>query len=185
MTNEELKKLRMEYQRLQDVNGEVIKLIERRKELETHDDVAEYLNITNQLQSIDRGVLTDESILKQAIYKTNIKHTNKIYVCIAAYKDVPNHLQYIFGSRYGTDLDDPETKFKCYVDIEKSFNEGQILIPIEQCEGFEKNNNVLYSKDIDPMAFYHHVRNKFFKTCINESQEKAAEKLTIIKILTK
>lgn len=49
MNSEELKKLRMEYHRLQKVNSEVTKLIERRKELETHDDVVEYLNITKQL----------------------------------------------------------------------------------------------------------------------------------------
>ena len=175
----------MEYHRLQKVNSEVTKLIERKKELETHDDVVEYLNITKQLDNIDRRVLTNQDIIKKAIYNTNIKHTNGIYVCIAAYKEAPNYLKNFLGPRYATNINDPEAKFKCYVDIEKNFSEGQKLIPIDQCEGFEKNHNVLYSKNMAPMDFYHHVRNKFFETCISDGQEKAAEKLTIVKILTK
>ena len=185
MNNNELEKLRNEYKNLKNAKEKALQLMERKKELETHADVVEYLNITKQLQNSDYVALSDTKLLQKAIYHASIKHTNEIYVCIAAYKDVPDYLKNILGSRYGTNLNDPEAKFKCYVDIEKSFSDGQKLIPIEQCEGFEKNHNVLYSKDMEPMDFYHYVRKKFFETCINESQEKAAEKLTIIKILSK
>ncbi len=163
MKEELLERIREQYHRLERIREEDKKRWERIKELETKEIIKEYLSLTNMegKSNFRRRYLTNDEMLEISLRGNMgyIDETNKIYVCLGKVK-LSNNLK--------------NNEYKRYMNIEKTSD--SILIPLEKCEEFEKNNQVVFPEKIG-INNYNEIQIEFIKTAVYEGQDKACKKI--------
>lgn len=127
--------------------------------------VKRFIELTNF--DIEKYTLeqTDEDIIgelfRNSLNEIDIEDTNNIYVYMGTYKK--ENEEDIKVSN-----DDPNASFKCYSNIELSYN---LKIPIDLCEEFEKENDVIYIDN--PEKAYFDIQEEFVVKAIKTTQRRA------------
>ena len=75
--------------------------------------------------------------------------------------------------------DDPNADYRLYINIESPDDERKIICTLQT--DFEEQNIVLYPpQGINSSTYFYEIRSMYFKTAINEGQEKAIEKTKVL-----
>lgn len=177
MNSNELNEFKQQYQTVSRKKDIMNSLRIKKEELEKNDVVKLYCQILNEMAELNDDINYEQNILDNAIANSNIKNTNGIYVYFGSfYKN-------IFNQEIPVDHMDHTAQYSVYMDIEKVYSSACITIPIESCESFERDNVILFPKDVysERWILYERIRRMFFETCVVEGQEKAIEKVLKIR----
>ncbi len=180
MKTEEIKLLRKNYYSLVKENQELQTLKKRISELEQTNEVKEYLDLINKLNSnYHVEVKSDHNFVRKAINFSNITPTNDIYVYIGTYK-YDNEVDVVHDSvDYLVSRNDHTADYVVYYNLEaKRYNLNfSIKIPYEKAGEFESKYNVIFSERFDKEAYFYDLQDEYFTTVILESEEKAMSKI--------
>lgn len=181
MTEENLKNIKENYKNSLVAKNMIKELRKREIELkETSKEVQEYLNIKVKINSLNMYGIGDHSdiyLLNEAIANENIKNCNNIYVYAGTYYNLSKSGEKDLLTNYF----DPKADYHKYINIEEGFQKGQVKIPVDKSQIFERDNIVLFQEKEHFSIFYEKMRNMFFETCIREGQDKAIEKVLKIR----
>lgn len=162
MKNEEVEKLKNEYESLLRIKKEILGDIKRKEELEETPEVREYLKLCRIITSGEGysfyGVekLTDDQILDKVIDKFHSEEDNNIYTYI------------------GRELDSNYLKFK---NIETFTIRN---IKSEDIDEFEKQNIVMYpSKSFTADEFFEEMRKEYYKKIVDNYSDRYAKEHAI------
>ncbi len=185
---EQVDKWKQGKEKLNNLKYEKEQLIRQKLLLEKDPKIQEYLKILASIEQKDidleeydndlRWNWNEESIINYYAHSTESNH---IYVCIGGYpeKEINPRItgwKKINDNRVLT-LNDNHVKYRIYSDIETP-NFQDIVMEESKWEEFEKNNIVLFpSKDNNASDFYDKIRLLFLKTCLQESQDEAIQKI--------
>lgn len=156
--------------------------IKKLKELLKEPKVKEYIKLMDQeIPSLKQIKKTDEEIIStlysKYAYRIKEDETNKIFVYLGTYKyselyDIHHSIPDISVS-----YDSKEADYRKYQDIEDNFAK---IIPIKQCEIFEKENIIINPNTRYKTKAYYEIRQEFFTRAIKKDQE-SAKKLILRK----
>ncbi|MBR1413137.1 MAG: hypothetical protein IJ574_00505 [Bacilli bacterium] len=180
MTEENLEELREKYYELISLKNNQAKyqeLLMKKDFLEQNQLVQEYIKTLMEINKMTKykSTINESAVIEDSIKSVNIKDNNNIYVYIGSFiyaqmyeekdKQVPDN--------------DINADYRLYTNIEKQHNDAFIKIPLDEYIKFEKNNKIIYPNiseyGIDQK--YYKYRYEFFKTAIEEGQDKALSKL--------
>ncbi len=155
MKDEEIEKLRSEYESLIGCKKELLKYAERKKELEETPEVMEYLRVC-EIMSSGKGYsyygvekLNDDQILDKVISNFIPEEDNKIYICMSKICN-------IFTYKNIETLD-------------------TLAIPKDNVEEFEKENIVIYpNENEDSNVFFYKIRREYYKKAIDMYSDRYA-----------
>lgn len=179
MKQEILQAIKNDYLAKMKTKTNTIELLKKIEELEQNEIVKEYLNLTEQLKSIDYQEIigrSNEDIMESAFrnHMYSIKETNGIYVCLGTFM-MNNTYDIEHGpSDYRLKRDDPRAEYRIYKDIEKT---DSIQIPINKCEKFESTHKVIIPKTSLTEKYYYELQREFIKTAVKHDQEKACQRV--------
>ena len=183
MTNEELEKIRNKYNSLIGTRQELLNLQKEIEEYEQNPIVRKYLELKERLES-DKAYdyyetinFDNNKILEKSIKSVKVTNTNNIYVCMGTYQNGDINSDF---NDYIVSFDDPNADFREYISVESASYEDDYckLVPISECDAFEKKNIVLYPpKGVKGVDYYCKIRNMYFDTAIKYGCDKALEKV--------
>lgn len=172
--------------RRQDLNNKKLELEQDPKVkeyLETISDISKNNDILKDYKEANYNwKCTEEQFINKNAHSTE---TNSIYVCMWGYgkKILSSKFNGVISFSDVIDwskllaFDDEKTEYRVYADIEKPHAE-KVIIKKRDWKEFEKNNIVLFpSKDNNASDFYDKIRLLFLKTCLQESQDEAIQKI--------
>ena len=173
MNSNELNKFKKQYQEIVKKRELLNSLLVKKEELEKDAMVKSYCELLNELSLLSNELCKEQNILDVAISHVNIKNTNGIYVYFGTFYD--NNL----GQEILVDRTNQYAKYNIYMNIEKIYSSAGVKVPINFCESFEKNNKILFPKNVfsERWVIYEKARRLFFETCISDGQEEAIEKV--------
>lgn len=186
MTEEELERIRKNYQEKLAKRAEILQLGQLIKQYEQDEKVQKYLelidlyrkNTTGHLTGYDKK--TDSDLLYSTLSSVRINSTNNIYIYMGTYKK-NIECDIVHGSNdYRVNIRDPQADYRIYRNLElMSYQRNcEIEVPIKDCLKFEQEHIVIYPKGTSLCdQFYLKLHDEFFNTAIKESQEKALEKV--------
>ena len=143
----------------------------RIKELLNEPTVKEFLNLSGldfdeNLSTLvtERDIIVSELLEKYKEFELNPEDTNKIYLCRGK-----NYLGVLRNGIYQLDIIGKSESVKCgwYCNIESEID--NYLIPIEECDEFERNHTVIFHSD------FGRVQTEFITCAVNNSQENAVK----------
>ena len=169
-------KIKESTQSLEQIKSELLK---QKQFLETNSVVKQYLSIIdsineveNSISKIDNDYGDDSKVLQKLIDSMYIEKTNGIYVYAGTYLNYGrDNIIHISNNYYHPHA------VSVYIDIEKTYSEGKIVIPMKDFPQFELENIVLYPFKLTPFALHQQAQELFFKTCIESTQEEAIQKV--------
>lgn len=179
MKEEILQSIKKEYQEKKQQQNNTIEILKKIEELEQNEIVKEYLNLTEQINTVDYSQIiaqNKDDLLESAFRKHSnlIKETNGIYVCLGTFM-MDNICDIEHGpSDYRVRRNDPKAEYRVYQDLE-NYNTKQI--PIKQCEEFENTHTVIIPKTILTEKYYYELQREFLKNAVKYGQEKACQKV--------
>ena len=183
MTNGELKDIKRNYEELITAKTETDLLNEAIELYEQHPVVIKYLNLKRKLESITKShskveELCDDELLEYVINNIGISNTNNIYVYMGTYQQNDN-ITKENPCDFIVSYDDPNADYRLYINIESPDDERKIICTLQT--DFEEQNIVLYPpQGINSSTYFYEIRSMYFKTAINEGQEKAIEKTKVL-----
>lgn len=156
------------------------KKVDRIKELLNDDKIKEFISLTKiNINDIDLDKITEaeekEKIINDLIAFLNINmtsNTNNIYFYMGDFEG-----KYEKNGRYGYLIKSNNQKLrlkkptivKVYRNIENS--NDQVILPVNQCNEFEKENIIITSND------YYDTQKEFVKDALETNQEDAVKRL--------
>ena len=183
MKNENLQLIRTEYKKLKEEKQVVAQILENIKRLE------QILKIKNQQilaapiysELVSRCKQTDEDLIVDVLENSvsfEGDETNNIYVYMGTFKKMEcsdNYLSMFCETYY----DDSTADYRIYRNLElpSTHLKREINVALKDCGNFEKENIVVYSSDKNLMKNFYNLQAEFLLTAINESQEKAVERV--------
>ena len=145
----------------------------RLKELLNEPQVKEFLKLSNQTFNEDLSIsvpikskIVGELIKDHKEFELEPEETNQIYLCRGK-----NYLARLDNGLYRLDFIGKPDSIRCgwYCNIESEID--NYLIPIEECDEFERNHTVIFHVDFD------RVQSEFITCAVNDSQENAVKKV--------
>lgn len=156
------------------------KKVDRIKELLNDDKIKEFISLTKiNINDINLDKITEteekENIINDLIAFLNINmtsNTNNIYFYMGDFEG-----KYEKNGRYGYLIKSNNQKLrlkkptivKVYRNIENS--NDQVILPVNQCNEFEKENIIITSND------YYDTQKEFVKDALETNQEDAVKRL--------
>ena len=185
MHNEEIEKIKKEYEHLKMVRKEIIDLEKQIKECEQNPIVRHYFELKEMLES-DKSYeyyqtvnFNADQLLLYVINNNKITNTNNIYVYMGTYRMNWDRNGECFED-FVVSFDDINADYSEYFNIElgvSDYNKKKLVSPIRR-EEFEKNNIVLYPPNgVDKYDYYNSVKIMYFDTAIKCGCDKALEKV--------
>ena len=170
-------------------------LEERKKEIALHNEkakrikellkdpkVKEYIKLMNlgtpmlkQIKKTDEEIIS--SFYSKYTYRIKENETNKIFVYLGTYKYSKDYDICHYTPDIQVDYDSDKADYRLYQDLEDSSSK---LIPIKQCEQFEKENIIIIPNTRYRRKEYYDIRQEFFIKAIKKDQE-SAKKLVLKK----
>lgn len=182
MTDQDIKDIKNKYDRLIKIKADLLKKNRRIEELEQEATVREYLCLKEQLKSDKQSSfysvleLSNEEILEKVINELLVANIGQIYVYFGAYKYVDSGSEKI-PNFMSISSNDEKVAYKEYKDIEHDLSIGH-MVPINECEEFEKENIVLFPSDEEnKIEYFNKIRAMYFTTALKYGKEKALEKI--------
>ena len=175
MEQKVLAKIQMRYKNKQNIRDEAMTLINELRTLEQNEFVKRYIELLDKISEVDENILneTDEELIYREFYKfrRDVKVTNKIYFSIGTFKDSMEDYIIHGVSQIRVSCNDPAAEYREYRDIESG---ETLIILIEDCEEFERNNEII-DWPIDGDKGYYQVQKKFVYMAVTEGQEIAKQ----------
>ena len=143
----------------------------RLKELLNESLIKEFMKLSGLTFDEDLGmpVPSKNKIVNQIIeeykeFEFDPEDTNRIYLCTGK-----NYRGMLVDGIYQLDIIGKPESVKCgwYCNIESEID--NYLIPIEECDEFEKNHTVIFHHD------YEKIQSEFITCAVNDSQENAVK----------
>lgn len=183
MKQEELKKLKERFEKLQAKRDEVLEIKKEVTELEELEVVKRYLELKKSLKEKTTGrntgfdKFTDEELVTIALGNTDITPAGEVYVYLGTYKynceiDIVHCPSDIPVSRLSPDAD-----YVVYQDLESKYIDS-IRVPYRETTEFEASHKIIYPKNVlSREKYFYDVQSEYFETMILESPEKAVNKI--------
>lgn len=171
--------LQSEKQKLIDYNNN----IKRIRELQNDANVQEFLNLTNlsyERMSLKKVPSEDliELIFSSHLYEIDERDSNGIYVYLGTYQ-YTDEVDIVHAAHdISVPYDSPVADYRVYHNIEQLCSE---MIPISECDNFEKTHTILNKKRISNKGFYV-IQRDFFIRAIKVDQI-SAKKMVLRKYL--
>ena len=186
MKNEELIKLRENYNELIDERNKIHALKTKIEKLENSPVVKEYLDTvseyedskTKSVNSIEKA--DDSYFIRKAVNRTTITPRDDYYVYMGTYKytdviDVIHAANDIRVNRNSNDAD-----YVVYYNLEASVHsfEGTVEVPYTKADEFESNHKIIFPKNVvSRESYFYDLQEEYYETAILESEDKAIEKI--------
>ena len=185
MTEDDLEKLRVEYEKLKRVQQEITDIITEISALEKTDAVKRYLLLTEQLNNNKNYLYShieskdDMSLISSCIGKVKIKETNGIFVYVGTYM-VNHEIDIVHGSTdFRVNYCDQNADYSQYKNIESSSSDSNYIInvPVSKRSRFEQEHTVVFPKSYFKDKEFYEMQNEFFKDAIKYGQEEAVQRV--------
>lgn len=171
MKEEVLESIRKERDLVLKVLQRENKRKKRLKRLLNESSVKDFLKLSGQTFDEDLSIfipnknkIVGELIEDYKEFEFEPEDTNQIYLCSGK-----NYRGILMDGMYQLDIIGKPESIKCglYCNIESEID--SYLIPIEECDEFEKNHTVIFHSDFDK------VQSEFITCAVNDSQENAVK----------
>lgn len=179
MKEEILQLIKKEYYEIKEKKDNICNLMDKIAELEKNDIVREYLQLKEELQTIDyKNIMrySDKNMIDLAYgkYSHLIDKTNGIYVYLGTYSRGT-----CCDIEHGTSLfrvgrNDSRANYREYGNLEKYH---PVMIPIDKCEEFERNNKIIYLKGYFLESHFYKIQSEFIKDAVEYGQEEACKRV--------
>lgn len=171
MKNEEVKKLKEEFNKLKIKRDEVIAISKEIEELEKNEIVKRYLELQKKLDEKTTGInsgydsFTDEELISTVLENIHITPDSDVYVYLGSYK-------YNGESSSSDDAD-----YALYHNLEAKYDE--ILgIPNNKRAEFENSHKIIMPNNIlNSKTYFYNLQIEYFKFIVLESLEMANDKI--------
>ena len=186
MKNEELIKLRENYNELMNERNKILALKSKIEELENNPVVKEYLDTIseyekNKAKHIDPIEQEEDSyFVRVAVSRTDITPRDDYYVYMGTYK-YTNEIDIIHAAHdIRVNRDDKNADYVVYSNLEaKSYSfDGTVEIPYSKADEFESTHKIIVPKNVVSRdSYFYKLQEEYYETAILESEDKAIEKV--------
>lgn len=176
MTEQQVEELRSNVDKKRKYKEEFIKIKKELQELEKEQIIKKYTNLkqkesklTSDLNRINKDIqnIDDDQILNYELKKLNTNSMDTIYLYLGTY-----HESII---DYKVDKKDKKADYNKYLDLLRS---QVLLMPIKDCEEFEKTYNVIIlDKSFKKNEEINNFRTDFIKSIIDIGEEETCKKV--------
>ena len=186
MRNEELIKLRENYNELINERNKILALKSKIEKLENDPIVKEYLDTVLEYEDIKAKHVypveekEDSYFVRRAVDKTSITPREDYYVYMGTYKrnseiDIIHAANDIRVNRNNKDAD-----YVVYYNLEASVHslEGTVEVPYSKADEFESTHKIIVPKNVvSSNSYFYDLQEEYYETAILESEAKAIEKV--------
>lgn len=186
MRNEELIKLRENYNELINERNKILALKSKIEKLENDPIVKEYLDSVSEYEDIKaKHVYPVEEkegsyFVRRAVDKTSITPREDYYVYMGTYKhtseiDIIHAANDIRVNRNSKDAD-----YVVYYNLEARVHsfEGTVEVPYSKADEFESTHKIIVPKNVvSSNSYFYDLQEEYYETAILESEAKAIEKV--------
>lgn len=176
--NSIIEELKSKKSRILEHNRKVDRILELNKD----PNVAEWISLRQELDNFDKINVSDDELIRSNysnyLYGIDKEDTNKIYVYLGTYK-YSNSSDGIRGydSDISVDYNSLDADYRIFNDIELRDCDS-IIVPIEDCEDFEKDNRIIYLKQGDRyLGRFYALQRDFFTDVIKYGQDTAVTRV--------
>lgn len=186
MRNEELIKLRENYNELINERNKILALKSKIEKLENDPIVKEYLDTVSEYENIKAKHVypveekEDSYFVRRAVDKTSITPREDYYVYMGTYKrnseiDIIHATNDIRVNRNDKDAD-----YVVYYNLEARVHsfEGTVEVPYSKADEFESTHKIIVPKNVvSSNSYFYDLQEEYYETAILESEAKAIEKV--------
>lgn len=186
MKNEELIKLRENYNELINERNKILALKSKIEELENNSVVKEYLATIaeyekNKAKHIDPIEQEEDSyFVRVAVSRTDITPRDDYYVYMGTYK-YTNEIDIVHAAHdIRVNRDDKDADYVVYSNLEakSSSFDRTIEVPYSKAYEFEKNHKIIVPENVFSRdSYFYKLQEEYYETAILESDDKAIEKV--------
>ena len=186
MKNEELIKLRENYNELMNERNKILALKSKIEELENNPVVKEYLDTIseyekNKAKHIDPIEQEEDSyFVRVAVSRTDITPRDDYYVYMGTYK-YTNEIDIVHAAHdIRVNRDDKDADYVVYSNLEakSSSFDRTIEVPYSKAYEFEKNHKIIVPENVFSRdSYFYKLQEEYYETAILESDDKAIEKV--------
>lgn len=186
MRNEELIKLRENYNELINERNKILALKSKIEKLENDPIVKEYLDTVLEYEDNKAKHVypveekEDSYFVRRAVDKTSITPRKDYYVYMGTYKhtseiDIIHAANDIRVNRNSKDAD-----YVVYYNLEARVHsfEGTVEVPYSKADEFESTHKIIVPKNVvSSNSYFYDLQEEYYETAILESEAKAIEKV--------
>lgn len=186
MRNEELIKLRDNYNELINERDKILALRSKIEKLENDPIVKEYLDTVSEYEDIKAKHVypveekEDSYFVRRAVDKTNITPRKDYYVYMGTYKHT-GEIDIIHAANdIRVNRNDKNADYVVYYNLEASVHslEGTVEVPYSKADEFESTHKIIVPKNVvSSNSYFYDLQEEYYETAILESEAKAIEKV--------
>lgn len=186
MRNEELIKLRDNYNELISEKNKILALKSKIEKLENDPIVKEYLDTVSEYEDIKAKHVypveekEDSYFVRRAVDKTSITPRKDYYVYMGTYKHT-SEIDIIHAANdIRVNRNDKNADYVVYYNLEASVHslEGTVEVPYSKADEFESTHKIIVPKNVvSSNSYFYDLQEEYYETAILESEAKAIEKV--------
>lgn len=186
MRNEELIKLRENYNELINERNKILALKSKIEKLENDPIVKEYLDTVLEYEDIKAKHVypveekEDSYFVRRAVDKTSITPRKDYYVYMETYKHT-SEIDIIHAANdIRVNRNDKNADYVVYYNLEASVHslEGTVEVPYSKADEFESTHKIIVPKNVvSSNSYFYDLQEEYYETAILESEAKAIEKV--------
>lgn len=186
MRNEELIKLRENYNELINERNKILALKSKIEKLENDPIVKEYLDTVLEYEDIKAKHVypveekEDSYFVRRAVDKTSITPRKDYYVYMGTYKHT-SEIDIIHAANdIRVNRNDKNADYVVYYNLEASVHslEGTVEVPYSKADEFESTHKIIVPKNVvSSNSYFYDLQEEYYETAILESEAKAIEKV--------
>lgn len=186
MKNEELIKLRENYNELINEKNKILALKSKIEKLEKNPVVKEYLDTISEYEDSKSKYVNpiekkeDSYFVRTAVNQTTITPREDYYVYMGTYK-YNNEMDIIHAPNdIRVNRNDKDADYVVYYNLEARAHsfEGHVEIPYSKADEFELAHKIIVPKNvISRESYFYDLQEEYYETVILESEDKAIERI--------
>ena len=186
MRNEELIKLRENYNELINERNKILALKSKIEKLEKDPIVKEYLDTVLEYEDIKAKHVypveekEDSYFVRRAVDKTSITPRKDYYVYMGTYKRT-SEIDIIHAANdIRVNRNDKNADYVVYYNLEARVHsfEGTVEVPYSKADEFESTHKIIVPKNVvSSNSYFYDLQEEYYETAILESEAKAIEKV--------
>lgn len=186
MRNEELIKLRENYNELINERNKILALKSKIEKLENDPIVKEYLDTVLEYEDNKAKHVypveekEDSYFVRRAVDKTSITPRKDYYVYMGTYKHT-SEIDIIHAANdIRVNRNDKNADYVVYYNLEASVHslEGTVEVPYSKADEFESTHKIIVPKNVvSSNSYFYDLQEEYYETAILESEAKAIEKV--------
>lgn len=186
MRNEELIKLRENYNELINERNKILALKSKIEKLKNDPIVKEYLDTVSEYEDIKtKHVYPVEEkegsyFVRRAVDKTSITPREDYYAYMGTYKHT-NEIDIIHAANdIRVNRNNKDADYVVYYNLEARAHsfEGTVEVPYSKADEFESTHKIIVPKNVvSSNSYFYDLQEEYYETAILESEAKAIEKV--------